>query len=262
MIGPMIGPVIGPVTGPTIGPVTVPMDSVNGESTSTGEIASKAWMIIFTDLVSLLLTFFIMLFSMSNLKLDDWNEMIDTLSQSFTPVISNTSRLSPARYNISSTFKKRAINLDYLSAVLEDALVGDPILENSFILRTGDRLVIILPGDYWFEPGKAALTERSRNSLFHLGSVLRNVGNEMAVNGYVGSETIDGEEFGSGWGLSLARAVTVGSALKQAGYRDGIAAMGYSKGRTGLLDGLTPEQRKLFAKRVDIVVKPNVAGGS
>jgi hypothetical protein len=38
--------------------------------------------------------------------------------------------------------------------------------------------------------------------------------------------------------------------------------MGYSQGRGYLLDGLTPEQRQLFAKRVDIVIKPNVAGGS
>ena len=35
-------------------------------------ITSKAWMVIFTDMVSLLLTYFVMLFAMSNVKVDKW----------------------------------------------------------------------------------------------------------------------------------------------------------------------------------------------
>ena len=47
------------------------------EDTPRARRPSKAWMIIFTDLVSLMLTFFVMLFAMSNVKVDKWDSMID-----------------------------------------------------------------------------------------------------------------------------------------------------------------------------------------
>ena len=53
------------------------------EDTPEARGPSKAWMITFTDLVSLMLTFFVMLFAMSNVKIDKWESMIDVLSLSF-----------------------------------------------------------------------------------------------------------------------------------------------------------------------------------
>ena len=38
---------------------------------------SKAWLVTFTDMVSLVLTFFVLLFSMSSVKIDDWENMIE-----------------------------------------------------------------------------------------------------------------------------------------------------------------------------------------
>ena len=47
--------------------------------------SAQMWLLTFTDLVSLMLTFFVMLFSMSNVKLDRWDNVIDSLSQSLAP---------------------------------------------------------------------------------------------------------------------------------------------------------------------------------
>lgn len=37
-----------------------------------------AWMLTFTDLVSLMLTFFVMLFSMSTVQIDKWDAITDS----------------------------------------------------------------------------------------------------------------------------------------------------------------------------------------
>ncbi|MBT3305153.1 MAG: chemotaxis protein MotB, partial [Alphaproteobacteria bacterium] len=45
------------------------------------------WLITFTDLVALMLAFFVMLFAMSNVKVSDWQNVIDSLSQTLRPTI-------------------------------------------------------------------------------------------------------------------------------------------------------------------------------
>ena len=57
-------------------------DVMPPQAASTGgRKPSSVWLIIFTDLVALLLTFFVMLFSMSNVQIDRWKEMIDAGSE-------------------------------------------------------------------------------------------------------------------------------------------------------------------------------------
>ncbi|MDH5189305.1 MAG: flagellar motor protein MotB, partial [Rhodospirillaceae bacterium] len=78
---------------------------------------SAAWMVTFTDLVSLMLTFFVLLFSMSNVKMDEWEAMIDTLTQTLNPSRLTTVADATSKFNIGTIFRKRAINLDYLTTV-------------------------------------------------------------------------------------------------------------------------------------------------
>ena len=52
-------------------------------SGSTG--LSTVWLVIFADLVALLLTFFVMLFSMSNVTVESWQKMVDALTDALNP---------------------------------------------------------------------------------------------------------------------------------------------------------------------------------
>lgn len=217
---------------------------------------SRAWMITFTDLVSLMLTFFVMLFSMSNVKPDKWNDMTNALSQGLNTESQRAAAAATAKFSISTIFRKRAINLDYLSAVLEDAMAQVPLLENSQLLRLEDRLVIALPGDLLFHPGRAVMTERARQALFSLGGLLRNIGNQIGVNGHSDPSPPKDEEYASNWELSLARAIVVANSLKRSGYTEDIIAYGYSDSRYSQLPDLPDEQRRELGRRVDIMVMP------
>lgn len=219
---------------------------------------SRAWMITFTDLVSLMLTFFVMMFAMSNVKPDKWNDMTNALSQGLNTESQRAAAAATAKFSISTIFRKRAINLDYLSAVLEDAMAQVPLLENSQLLRLEDRLVIALPGDLLFHPGRAVMTERARQALFSLGGLLRNIGNQIGVNGHSDPQPPKGGEYTSNWELSVARAIAVANALRRAGYPDDIVAYGYSDSRYQQLPDLPEQQRQAMGRRVDIVIFPTV----
>lgn len=215
------------------------------------------WMVIFTDLVSLMLTFFVLLFSMSSVQVDRWKEMVDALSQTLNPAREKVDPVPVAPYNIATLSLRRAVNLDYLGAVLNDLMRQDEVLVHSRILGLEDRLIVALAGDLVFDPGEAGLSERGRHALFVLGGVLRNVGNQVGVNGYTDS-TPPGGAYASNWELSLARAATVANALKRSGYGEDIVAYGYADSRLKQLAGMPAEQRASLARRVDIVIFPTV----
>jgi chemotaxis protein MotB len=224
------------------------------EPRSTSAQPSAIWLLTFTDLVALLLTFFVMLFSMSNVKIDRWNEMIDALSQSLNPARAEPSKVPSAKYNISSVFRKRAINLDYLTAVLDSKIGRSQVLKNSLIVPLEDRLITSLPGAQLFAAESAELDPKAGAALFDFGGVLRHINNQIGVNGYSEEENFGNGAYRSDWELSLARAVAVANALKRAGYDDQVVSFGFGNSRSSKLQDLDANQRRLLSRRVDTVI--------
>jgi len=226
---------------------------------AVGKKPSSVWLIIFTDLVALLLTFFVMLFSMSNVQIDRWKEMIDALSQTLNPAKETVKLIPASEYNISSIFRRRAINLDYLLAVFESKVIRNEALKGSKLTLLEDRLVISLPGDILFSTGSAVLQDQAKGALFTLGGLLRNVENQLAVNGFSAETDFAEQEYTSNWELSLARSIAIGNAFRRAGYTEEILNFGYGDSRAPFLANATEEQRKTLSKRIDIVI---MAAGS
>ena len=70
--------------------------------------SSRAWLITFTDLVSLMLRFFVVLFAMSIVKYDEWKNISDSLSQTLQPTTEPQVKAVTATFNIGIIFKKEA----------------------------------------------------------------------------------------------------------------------------------------------------------
>ena len=220
--------------------------------------ASTAWLLTFTDLVSLMLTFFVLLFSMSNVKVDQWENMINSLSRTLQPTPVKTIPAVSASFNIGTLFRKKAINLDYLAGVLRDVLKPLELLDDARVIRLEDRLIITLPGDLLFEQGRGKMTEKATEAMFILGGVFRNMDNEISVNGHTDPVPPVGDGYASNWELSTARAAAVANSLRGAGYREKIVAYGYADSRFQLLPELEDEKRRALGRRVEIIVLPTV----
>lgn len=212
------------------------------------ERGTRVWLITFTDLVALMLTFFVMLFAMSNVKLTEWRSIIDSLSQTLRPEAAKTVPAPSSAFNIGTIFRKRAIDIDYLASVLGEAIDSHGLLSRGRIARLDDRLVIALSGDSLFEADGSGLTGDGRQALFVLGGVLRNIGNQIAVNGHADiAQAARG--YASAWELAAARAATVANALRQSGYTDDIAALGFTDAANG----------GAVARRIEIVIRQTAA---
>ena len=216
---------------------------------------SSVWLVIFADLVALMLTFFVMLFSMSNVTAESWKKMVDALADALNPTSEEKIDTTPdVKTNIDLVFRRQAINLDYLQAVLEQKVIKSKELKGSQLTLLEDRLVVSLPGSLLFGPNSAILKKTAKDPLFSLGGLLGNVENRLGINGYADEKNFEGKKYNSNWELSLARSISVGNAFRQAGYSGELLNFGYGNAHSSYLKNASEDQRNILSRRVDVVI--------
>ena len=228
----------------------------NSQSIGSGSSGlSSLWLIIFADLVALMLTFFVMLFSMSNVTAESWKKMVDALTDALNPASEEKVDTAPdVKTNIDLVFRRQAINLDYLRAVLEQKVIKSKALKGSKLTLLEDRLVVSLPGSLLFGPNSAILKKTAKSPLFSLGGLLGNVENRLGINGYADEKNLRETKYKSNWELSLARSISVGNAFRQAGYSGELLNFGYGNAHSPYLQSATDDQRGILSRRIDIVI--------
>lgn len=214
--------------------------------------ASHAWMISLADLLALLLTFFVMIFSMNAVQEAEWQAVVSSFRKQFNP---HEARVAPeAEAEAEARQVRRAVpwgsSLDYLAALLAHKTRGQDWPE-VLVTRLADRVVLSLPGDLVFERGSARLKAEARAPLASLAEQLAGLANTIEISGH----SDPAGDAARNWELSLQRAEAVAAALAEAGYGRVSDAVGFADGRFGDLDpGLDAATRERLARRVDIAV--------
>jgi len=216
------------------------------------------WMISFTDVISLMLTFFVLLFAMSEPKTEEWNLVTGVLRDSFglhAGSINNPGEANQ-RQNILDLEVEDALDLNYLGSVIERRFKDGALGKNILINRREDTLIITLPSDLVFRPGNASISDKGRDTIDLLTGMLSKIDNQIDIYGHADERVINTKTFPSNWELALWRAEAVSNAFQQAGYKRVINT--FSMGNTRAAEipqQLSEEQRTALARRVDIVVR-------
>lgn len=215
---------------------------------------TQSWMITFADLVALLITFFVMLFAMSQVEQRKWQNLVNALSNRLDLVREIEVALPTENRDVESVQTLPGSNLDYLAALLEEHLAAEPLLGEALLQRRPDRLVISLPSLLLFPSGAADLDPEGERVVFALSNLLRNLNNRIEVTGSADPEAPSGA-FKSNWVLSLVRATRVAKLLADAGYQRPIVTRGLGDSRfESLAPNLDQAQREALARRVDIAI--------
>ena len=215
------------------------------------------WLVTFADVIALLLAFFVMLFSMGNIKTETWNVIISQISSSETPNKQEKPR-PQATKNVATVKLNDALSLHYLANVLEEHLSGDPLLNEAAVHRLDGLVVVSLPSDAMFNVGSVVLTDGARDALFRMGGIVATIGNRIDVRGHTDPTRASDVRFDSKWLVSLARAAAVANELRRTGYARQIPIYGLADTRFGHLDKQISESaRQVLSRRVDVVVHPH-----
>lgn len=211
--------------------------------------SARIWIVTFADLVSLLLTFFIMLYAMSSISMEKWNRITDSAGIKRTEDVSGSENVVTTRYALAELLYERAVDLRYLQAVLEDTMKGDAALQGTHVRMMDNRLEVSLPVEFLFESEQTTIEPRGEKVLFNLGGVLRNISNKISVVSYFSQfPPLQGEV--SDWRMSLTRASVVASSLRKSGYLREMNVVGAMDTSSETAGG-----------RVTIVILPGLMGG-
>jgi len=213
----------------------------------------STWMLTFGDLIALLLAFFVLLVSMSQIKVEAWQAVVEALSKRLNQNQDVTVLGPSADRNASRIMRPVAIDLGYLEAVLAEKLRADREFGRVRVNQQHDRLVLSFPADHLFRPNTTELEKSAIASIQALGGFFQSISNRITVSGHA---EIRDDDKDHGWELSIARAVVVADTLRISGLDRPIAANGLGDSRYYDTGGdLSAEARDRLARRVDIVIR-------
>ena len=134
---------------------------------------TNAWMTTYTDLMTLLLTFFVLLLSISTIDEKNRRVALNSLVGAFGFKPGAHSIIgSPEGMNItlgSAPMKKEDISFEKL----QNVVIKNTLEQDVDVVREGDRVVLSLGNRVLFEEGSAEIRESSASFLSELGAVLR-----------------------------------------------------------------------------------------
>lgn len=224
------------------------------------------WMLTFSDLVTLLLTFFVMLFAMKAPEVQKLKAAFGMFSGGADAALSITDKgkvgdfqqlLDSIRQPRADEFGTKeqdlAKGLD-LPPAAEGGVAGP--LQQKVNLKSEERgVVITLANDLLFAPGQATLSPQAEQAIGQAAAVLRHGAQIISVEGHTDSvKPGPGAAAADNWSLSLQRALAV---LHYLNVKEGIPARRLRVAALGstrpLVPNDTPEHRAMN-RRTEIVL--------
>jgi chemotaxis protein MotB len=218
------------------------------------ERKSSAWLLTFTDLSALMLTFFVMLYAMSEPEPQVWSEIVTSMERELLNTFGPMESLGiNDTVNLDKVSLNRALKLEYLLSILEKHMEEDINNQNILISQKNENLVVSLPETLLFGSGSATMNPSGETTVTSLANALRRIRNRIEIVGHTDNVPLSNASFPSNWELSLERAGIVAQALNRGGYVRPILIRGYGSVQFENIDANFSEDiRKDFSRRVDI----------
>lgn len=218
------------------------------------------WLITYSDLITLLMVFFIVMYSMSSINAQKYKSLAISLKSGFNNG-NGQSMLAEFQGEKILDYKQiqKQENAELQEAakkIKEFALKHK--LDKSIHLTINERgLVISLVDKVLFNTGEAELTDQAKSVLAVIATIINHLPNQILVEGHTDNVPISNSIYPSNWELSTARATRViAFFISKQVVPQRLSAAGYSEYRPIVPN--TTEANRSINRRVDIVVLRSV----
>ena len=203
------------------------------------------WMVTYGDMVTLLLTFFILMFAMSSVNEQKFMQAATSLQHALGMLPKNVSLIGEKSPAIGTAGVGRE-QIDMIESMEQIAEIfqEEALQDVATIEVTGPGEVLIRMGDeVLFDPGESGLKPQALRVLAGIANSVQGKTESVYVEGHTDNVPISTTEFRSNWELSAARALSVVRLLEEAGVSpEQLAAVGHSQ-YIPLAPNDTPEGR-------------------
>ena len=177
----------------------------------------EAWAIPYGDLVTLLLAFFVVMYSISSVNEGKYRVVADSLNAAFRGPMTTTEPIQvgdKAATTVAAPLVQlpedvKSMALRQLAQKASESL--SPLIMQGLVdVQAGDGFVeIAIRSDILFSSGAAQLAVEAQPSIKLLAEALREFPNSIRVEGHTDNVPLSGGAFPSNWELSAARAASV-----------------------------------------------------
>lgn len=222
-------------------------------------------MTTFSDLMSLLLTFFILLYSMSSVSAEKFEAAAKSMQSAFgggESMIEGSTVVDIETEKITET-SEETIDPELVKMYNEVVafLEMKEMTSQASVEYDQDGIYVNIQESILFGSGSAIIADSGKNTLNDLGELIQQFDNSVVIEGYTDNVPMNNNNFSSNWELSTGRALSVLRYLSEERNVDPtrLAAKGY-----GEYHPIVPndsESNKAKNRRVNIVLVYDRQGG-
>ncbi|HAG11541.1 MAG TPA: chemotaxis protein MotB [Desulfotomaculum sp.] len=227
--------------------------------------SSERWLITYADLITLLMIFFIVLYSLGQLDLEKFKYLSQSLSQAMGGggmiLMNGGPSASPgksgSRPPTPENDQQDSMTLSDIQEELTD-YIEKSNLQLKVSVSSEDRgIVISFQEEVLFVIGSSELTQQAGKIISQMAPMLRKVPNYIRVEGHTCNLPIHSPVYPSNWELSSARATTVVKELinEHSFPPQRLSASAYGEYRPRVPNDT--EAHRQMNRRVDIVILRN-----
>jgi chemotaxis protein MotB len=220
----------------------------------------ERWLLTYSDLITLLMIFFVVMYAMSNVDVAKYNQIAESLGAALgggknviqiTPGVSDSKMLlAPG----ATGFKAEQAKLSNLKEQIDNYLQKNG-LKNSVATEITIRgLEINLRDTVLFDSGKADVKSEATGKLIAIGRMISTLPNLISIEGHTDNNPIHTSEFTSNWRLSAIRATNAAELLIEADKipQQKVSTVGYGEINPKVPN--TSDANRALNRRVNIVI--------
>ena len=183
------------------------------------EEKDNSWLISFVDILSLLITLFVLLLSFSHMTRHDTPQNI--------PIA--TARQSSAPQSVAAPEKAAPTPLPPVPEAVPTLSIPQNIKNMVDVVATATEINLVIKDDVLFAEGSADLTSLGRSVLDGIAQILKQNNYPVSVEGHTDNVPIHTAQFPSNWELSSFRATNVARYFIRSGVAtERLRAIGYA----------------------------------
>lgn len=171
-----------------------------------------AWITTYGDMMSLLLTFFILLLSFSSVSEDDFKKASGALQGALGVLDGDPILTSPIDLHVpiaKGEIQEAKPTPKEVKEEIEKQVKEQGQQESVEVIEGTEGIVIRIKEGVLFDTGKAQIKGEFASTLSRIGAVINQVGNEVVIEGHTDNVPIHTGEFANNHWLSNARATQV-----------------------------------------------------
>ena len=216
------------------------------------KVGHERWLVSYSDLVTLLFAFFVVMYSVSQVSESKYRSLAETLNAAFSNENQRPSSDSNENRDNPSTDNPGLAKIDSLFSDLENALKGFPVEGRMNMGANENWIELTLNSELLFTSGNAEPNREAREVFARLADLVEGYDNEIRIEGHTDNVPIRNSQYQNNWALASARAVSIVDFLSFQGVQpDRMSAIAHGEFRP-IADNATEAGR---AKNRRVVVR-------